>query len=238
MTIIKSRRKFFKNVMKTMGLFLLATGNFSRFVYAMGSTSEPVKPGIHKMEGSVEINGLPAKIGDLIKPNDVISTGPKSKVIFSFDESSFLMQENTRLRIELETPSDSTKDKAVQVIRIMTGKVLSAFNPKKEKKIITKTAVVGVRGTAAYVEIEKHFIYFCLCYGSAEIKALSDPDNPRTHKASHHEYPYYIYDSTGKEAFVKAPMKNHTDKELEMLENLVGRRPPFSFGQGSDKTGY
>jgi len=41
-----------------------------------------------------------------------------------------------------------------------------------------------------------------------------------------HDAPRYIY-ASGEQLIVKAPMINHTDDELFMLEALVGRMPGF-----------
>ena len=41
-----------------------------------------------------------------------------------------------------------------------------------------------------------------------------------------HDAPRYIY-ASGEQLIVKAPVINHTDDELFMLEALVGRMPSF-----------
>ena len=40
------------------------------------------------------------------------------------------------------------------------------------------------------------------------------------------------------EAIVKAPLNNHADKELIMLESLVGRIPPFVGGEYENYQGH
>ena len=49
-------------------------------------------------------------------------------------------------------------------------------------------------------------------------------------KTSHHDEPRYIY--LGKNTIEKAPVINHTDLELIMLEEQVLRNPPFLDGRG------
>jgi hypothetical protein len=53
---------------------------------------------------------------------------------------------------------------------------------------------------------------------------------------THHDHPLYIHDNMKMPTMmVSAPVINHTDAELVMLENLVGRWPPF---YGKVDTGY
>jgi hypothetical protein len=50
------------------------------------------------------------------------------------------------------------------------------------------------------------------------------------HRA-HHEQPRYILASGAPQMILRAPVVNHTDAELILLEGIVGRQPPF-VGQG------
>lgn len=54
-----------------------------------------------------------------------------------------------------------------------------------------------------------------------------------TVKTNHHDEPRYIYSK--KNIIVKAPVINHTDLELIMLEELVLREPPFIDSKGEKK---
>ena len=97
----------------------------------------------------------------------------------------------------------------------------------------TPTATVGIRGTGLYVQIEDpQRTYVCTCYGTVELEALADPDRYReTVTTRHHDEPRWI-SAGGDAVMVKAPVINHTDDELRMLEQLVGRTPPFGPRQG------
>lgn len=64
----------------------------------------------------------------------------------------------------------------VEVLRILSGKLLSVFRPGN-KRIETTTAVIGIRGTGCYIESEPRRVYFCLCYGVAELKPNADPNH-------------------------------------------------------------
>jgi len=74
--------------------------------------------------------------------------------------------------------------------------------------------------------------YVCTCYGEAELVPLADPGAGETVRTRHHEQPRYILPKGAPQMMLKAPVINHTDAELAMLESLVGRGVPF------DPTGY
>ena len=77
-----------------------------------------------------------------------------------------------------------------------------------------------------YVEAHAEHTYLCNCYGVVE---LSDPQKTvRRVLASGNHKANRI--STGEQgaSIESAPMMNHTNEELFMLEALVGRKPAFS----------
>jgi hypothetical protein len=43
----------------------------------------------------------------------------------------------------------------------------------------------------------------------------------------HHDQPRYVYPAGVAQRIVRAPVINHSDAELILLESLVGREPPF-----------
>ena len=90
------------------------------------------------------------------------------------------------------------------------------------------SAQIGIRGTAVYVELEADRTYVCTCYGAARLTPVDDPKAAETVRTKHHDQPRYIYPKGMPRRIEKAPMVNHTDAELVMLESLVGRTVPFS----------
>jgi hypothetical protein len=91
--------------------------------------------------------------------------------------------------------------------------------------LATPTATIGIRGTGCYIEAEEDRTYFCLCYGVAVVTPNDNRAGRETISTQHHEHPVYI--DAGQLMMTSAPVINHTDAELIMLENMVGRRPPF-----------
>jgi hypothetical protein len=186
-----------------------------------------VEKGIYRIRGEVLVNGAPVRAGMALRAGDLIVTGRPAELLFVTDRDAFLVRDGAR--VELDGQAGQL---VVTGLRVVTGAVLSVFAPGNPKQIRTPTATVGIRGTGVYVEIEEGRTYVCTCYGTADLAATADPQRYReTVTTRHHDEPRYVY-AGGDEVLVKAPVINHTDDELRMLEQLVGRTPPFGPRQG------
>jgi len=174
--------------------------------------------GFHKLQGRVMLNNKPASQGDMVKPGDKVSTGPDSLAIFVVARDAYLLRSES----QLEIGGDST---VIKTLHLLGGKMLSVFG-KGEKKIILPTATIGIRGTAIYAEADAARSYLCTCYGTVDIQASNNNAAQETVVTKKHDAPRYIY-ASGESLIVPAPMINHTDAELFMLEALVGRMPAF-----------
>ncbi len=196
-----------------------------RSALAMGGRDFP--QGIREMKGDVRINGKIAETGSVVNIGDTVSTGPpESYAVFVVGQDAYLLRENTE--VSVNTSSPDLKEKTADLLLLAKGKMLSVFG-KGNKRIETPTAIAGVRGTGMYTEIEKDRSYICTCYGEFSIRPKADPSKEEILTAKHHEHPRYIYASGDLHKIMpKAPMRNHTDAELTMLEALVGRKPPFA----------
>lgn len=195
-----------------------------RTVLAMGDRP----PGIYRKQGDVRINGRPAQEGQPVRPGDTIESGTGSQAVFIVGRDAFLIRGDTRI----ETGGG---DMFIDAMRVVTGKILSVFGPGA-RRIETPTATIGIRGTGMYIEAEPQRTYVCTCYGTAELQVKARPEIRETVATKHHEQPRYIYADNSMpvaERMGKAPVINHTDAELVMLEALVGRRPPFADAGGS-----
>lgn len=181
-----------------------------------------VEKGIHRIRGDVRVNGAPAKEGQDVRAGDVITTGVASEAVFVAGKDAFLVRE--RSRVEVEGAAGSL---LLTGLRIVSGAVLSVFTPGEAKTLRTPTATIGIRGTGAYVEALADRSYVCICYGEAELVASTDPSVRETIHTLQHEQPRYVMGEGAPRMLVVAPVINHTDSELELLESLVGRVPPF-----------
>ena len=185
---------------------------------ALANGAKPVTPGVQKITGNVSVNGNPASVGMAVGSGDTIVTGADSEVIYVINQDAFLQRENSSVSF-----SGVTAD----VMRVLTGKILSVFG-KGQKQLQTATATIGIRGTGCYIESEEKRVYFCLCYGTADVVPDADPTHVERFETKHHEHPVYLHHDSSMPMMVSAAVINHTDAELTLLENLVGRWPPFS----------
>lgn len=185
---------------------------------ALAAGNTPVAPGMHKITGTVTVNGQVAKTGQLIRTGDTIVTGPGSEAIYVIGQDAFMQREKSTVSFATEA--------AINVMRVITGNILSVFG-KGEKKLVVPTATIGIRGTACYIEAQPKTVYFCLCYGIADIAPAADPSHVERIETTHHDHPVLIHNDSSMPMMAPASVMNHTDAELTLLENLVGRWPPF-----------
>lgn len=211
----QERRRFIARLAATGAL---GAGGLSGFIgRALAKGDLPTIPGVNQLKGTATVNGKPAVVGTPVTPRDRVSTGPGSMAVIVLKDDAFLVRENTTFEF-------AESGGILNRVLIQTGRVLSVFG-RKPVTIKAASATIGIRGTGAYVEVDPGKVYFCLCYGEADL------DGPgmatRRIKTTHHESPLVITDGAGAMAAAPGPVMNHTDDELVLLESLVGREPPF-----------
>ena len=219
--------------MSTRRRFLSQTAGLSSVAAltdALAMGQQPLLNGIRRVKGDVRLNGAPARVDQAVLQGDTMATGAGSEVIYVMGTNAYLMRDNSTVQF--------MQDGAVGVLRLITGKVLAVFGPGA-KRIETPAATIGIRGTACYMEaLEAQPLYFCLCYGTADIQPLADAAQARTLTTMYHDAPLYIGNDTGKPLLEKAPVKNHRDLELILLEEAVGRQPPFMQRRSRESNSY
>lgn len=177
-----------------------------------------IEKGVYRVRGDARINGTPAKAGMDIKAGDTVVTASGAEIVFVINRDAFLLRANSRLEVG---------SAAADVFRLVTGALLSVYQPGAPKTLHARTATIGIRGTGIYVEIDGARTYVCTCYGEAELTPVDDPAAAETVRTRHHDEPRYIYPRGMPRMIEKAPVINHTDAELVLLESLVGRKVPF-----------
>lgn len=204
----------------------LGAGGLSGLIQqALAAGVTPTAPGVYRLRGKVAINGVPAKEGMLVKPGDTVVTGPGSEAVYVIGQDAFMQRENSQVSFG----SDLAKD----FFRVVSGKILSVFG-KGSKTLQTATATIGIRGTGCYVESAEDKVYFCLCYGIADVESLKEPGRKEVIETKYHDHPVYLHRDASMPMLVTAPVINHSDSELTVLENLCGRWPPF-YGKNDGK---
>lgn len=224
------RREF---LVKALGLGLFSLGGtmISTRSLAMGDIPDKLPPGrsIYKLQGNVYVNGLEADIETRIDAGSTVKTLSNSSVIFAVGTDAFILRSNSELQI--------TGDNfVINQLRVISGKLLSVFGRRETShRISTATATIGIRGTGIYVESEPDQSYVCVCYGKTLISSVDDPNVSQEIISRHHDKPVYVLPKNSGELIRSAPFVNHTDSELALIEELVGRVPPFAVsGAGYD----
>lgn len=229
----EDRRLFLQRLIATGAVAGGAT-LLAPFVHALGGqVPKELPPGrsIFDVRGKVTVDGKKADRKTVIKTTSTVETGSNSLVIFRVGKDAHILRENSRIQL-------SSGDSAVvEGLRLLGGALLSVFGERsantRKYRLETTTATIGVRGTGVYAESASDASYVCTCYGVVDISSNRDPQQTENIKATHHDAPRYILANpeAGK-LITPAPMKNHTDEELMLVEAIVGRTAPFSSIQG------
>ena len=226
------RRDF---LIKALGLGVFAGVNATGIIqtsHALGKVPPRLPPGrsIYQLSGIVSVDGKTADINTVIGPNSMVSTGPDSRVIFVVSSDAFILRSNSQLQM-------GGSGLLIKGMRILSGKILSVFGKREEThSITTSTATIGIRGTGIYIESDPDISYVCTCYGHTLVSANADLNIKEDVVTKHHDRPLYVLPaSTGKRLILPAPIINHSDTELALIEELVGRIPPFSGSNGGYK---
>lgn len=201
------------------------------WLHAMGNRPPPPQ-GLYQVEGDVRVNGKRVGNGAPVQGGDEVRTGSDGKAIVVIKEDAFMMRPNTRFRVE-------TGDQGgVKVLRLLTGGLLSVFKRGAgERQLVTPTSTIGIRGTAVYLELSPGRTYVCTCYGEADLQVNGYPDAQERVATRHHDKPRYLDVGPSGATISPAPVIHHTDVELDLLEGIFGRWPPFqqSKDSGGDK---
>lgn len=158
----------------------------------------------------------------MIAAGDEVETD-SGGLVFVVGDAAFYARPRSRILI-----GERSSDGRLDGLTLSRGGVLSVFGGGTYR-LHTPHAVVGIRGTGVYAQIEDDRDYVCTCYGSVFIEARADASSREEIVSVHHDAPRFVLaaGATGQRV-QPAPFKDHTDEELILLEALVGREPPIS----------
>jgi len=221
------RREYLMRLLACGALGLLP----ARLASAGWFSSDPEKladdQSIHSLEGSAWVNGETADLKTRIRAGDRVETGADSEIIFAVGGDSFILRSDSRMDIE-------GGNFLVQGLRLLSGSLLSVFAPRAadEPLIVgAPTATIGIRGTGVYLEAEPELTYVCTCYGEVALASNLDADDAELIATTNHDMPRYVASKAVKGTRIRpAPVINHSNAELKLLEAIVGREPPKGFG--------
>jgi len=210
--------------------------SLARSAHAMSKT--PIIPGVQEFKGDFRINGSIARVGQIVEPGDVAVTGPDGSAILIIGMHAFMLRENSELEFYPEDFSTDEDGAISGTLKLVSGAMLAVFGKTNRTSITTPFATMGIRGTGCYVDTNPERTYACVCYGRAELFSAETGHLLETVTTTHHESPRYIYPSRAPALIEKAPVIDHTDSELRLLESLVHRRPPFDDVDSPQDGGY
>lgn len=178
---------------------------------------------IFTLTGEVLVNNQPADKNTRIYAGDTVRTGHKSEIVFAVGGDSFLMRSDSEMEI-------GGTDFFIDSLRILTGRLLSVFakrQPGQQLSMSASTATIGIRGSGVYMEVEPELTYLCTCYGQVALNANDDPNDSELITTTNHDSPRYITSKPSQGSRIRpAPVIRHTNTELRLLENIVGRDVP------------
>jgi hypothetical protein len=218
------RREFLVRALG-LGLFAGGAGGILSLSDALALTPGVLPPGrsVYRLEGDVWVDGKPANISTLIETGSTVKTGDNGMIIFVVGTDAFILRANSELQL-------NGSGLLISFMRLLTGRLLSVFGQREEThRITTLTATIGIRGTGIYVESDPEQSYVCTCYGHTLISSNDQSDAWEEVRTHHHDNPLYVLAGKTGEVIRPAPFINHTDSELALIEELVGRAPPFAF---------
>ncbi len=219
------RREFLIRALSS-GLYAISSMGILQPVWAMGKVPQKLVPGksIYDLSGDVKVDGKPATENTTIGTRSTITTGNDSHVIFVVGQDAFILRSNSHLKVD--------GNMILSQIKLISGKLLSVFGQRRERESLTvktTTATIGIRGTGMYLETEPDRTYICTCYGTADLQSNADVKSNERVVTKHHDAPRFVL--AGEPAgqnIQPAPVFNHSDDELALIETLVGREVPFN----------
>jgi hypothetical protein len=209
-SIVKTRRRFLK-----YGCVACASGLlFPQLLLAQSGAKNTV----YEFQGQLQINKVPATVGQSVKAGDAIVTGVDSKATIVFNGDAYHLKEKTNFVLPNEQGSSAS---------VVSGAVLAAFTPGKPKKIqIGEKVVLAIRGTGVYIEVDEDKSNFCLCYGSANLISEKSDVDVVTDTKFHKDFTI-LGDGEIRPSYPYERRLNHTSRQNIELEKIVGRPSPF-----------
>jgi hypothetical protein len=228
----KARRLFLNSVYRSsLAIAIARFGLISPMAQVFGDVPRELgsEESIFELQGEVFVDGKKATLTTHIKANSYLETRSNSFIIFRVGKDAHILRENSQMQLEGSNALEAG-------LHLITGKLLSVFGKRdtgKKHNLRTSTATIGIRGTGVYAESDKEKSYLCTCYGSTKIQSLIEPQQAEIVTTTHHDAPRFILKNPEQgKLIIPAPVFNHTDEELALIEAIVGRESPISAIQG------
>jgi len=223
-----ARRRRLLHLLTGGALALAPYRDAAAFFWSSSSQKLADDRSVLTLKGEVTVNDRPADQTTRIHAGDRVRTGPRSEIIFAVGSDAFLLRDNSHMDLD-------GSGFLVRGLRMLSGKLLSVFAARdsgQSLKLQASTATIGIRGTGIYIESAADRAYVCTCYGRAELASSVDPGDNELITSRNHDQPRYILrDPSGGSRIREAPVINHSNDELKLLEAIVGRQLPAGVGK-------
>lgn len=235
----QARRKW---LVRALELGVLGAGSMAMSPVVSAQLASPrpssVRPvqSFSRIEGVVRVNGQIATMQTPVQAGDSVETGPDSLASFVVGQDAYMLRANAQLRILRPQPRSPASILVEEGIELLKGAALFVFGRRNEQRVRVSTAyaTLGIRGTGLYMDAEPNRTYVCLCYGEADLEVTADSSYNEYLESTHHDMPKYVNAQGATELVEAAPFKDHSDLELAVLEDLVGRTVPFPLDESYD----
>jgi len=177
------------------------------------------RQGVRELRGFFYVNGLRATAHSIIRPGDEIIVARHSRVSFVVGYDAYSLEAGSYLKIKKGENKEGFFTKGLHLV---SGAFLAAFG-RSEKRITTRHATIGIRGTGIYLRARKEETYFCTCYGQTSILVN---DQPEIITSVHHT-PKKIELKNNQTIVSSMPMLYHSDDKNIALEEYCGNDNPF-----------
>lgn len=228
----RKRREYLRIMLSGGALGLIPYSLANAGWFSSSPEKLAVDKSIYSLDGVALVNGQPATLNTRIRAGDRVQTRADSEIIFVVGADSFIMRSNSEMEI-------GGSSYFIESLRLLSGKLLSVFAKRKSGQVLrmlVPTATIGIRGTGVYIEAEPDLTYVCTCYGQVALASRDDPNDAELINTKNHDDPRYISSKPSKGTSIRlAPVINHSDAELKLLEAIVGRKVPKGFGKNSYK---
>jgi ferric-dicitrate binding protein FerR (iron transport regulator) len=198
------------------GIFFLTASVISACSFKAGV---PIPAKISFLTGTVLVNGIEARLGQVIGQGDIIETRAQSYCRIIVDDKNIIgMQDDSVLEYKI-----SREDALLNLKKGFLGIIVKSRENIGNFRVNTATMTAGVRGTSFFIGNETpDRVYTCICNGVIHYHPAGHAKSERF-AAAHHKAIYY----TRRGSTVSGEpggMKYHTDSDVEKLASEINVR--------------
>lgn len=170
-----------------------------------------------RFDGQILINDKPASKHSQIRAGDMLKNESDASGTIAIGSDLLALKPNSIIVVD----GAAKPHFRLTGLEILSGAVLAIFG-KSGHQLTTPHVRIGIRGTGVYIEVSSAESYICNCYGSVELTTLGKHSDTEILQDSVHAARRIVVRDHSEDWTIKpAPMRGHTDSELNYLQNRV-----------------